>query len=230
MEMKISPNSPSQPIKGDLARTVALLACMAAVAAAALWQATMGFRVVSTEEGRRLAIAEAPLALPPVGLALPGTAASTSADLATLATLPALLAADKRPAIVTFFYAHCNAVCSVQGTELQQMQREILARGLQHRLRLLTISFDPRDSLADLAHYAARMRADAAVWQFAAIPDAVQRRALLDQVGIIVLPAEMGEFQHNAAFHIVTPQGRLAQVVDYEQPEAALAAALELAQ
>ncbi|WP_426171728.1 SCO family protein [Pseudoduganella sp. R-32] len=224
METTISPNSPGQPIKGDLPRTLALLAGMVAVAGAALWQATMGFRVVSTEAGRRLAIAEAPLALPRVDLALPGAMASTRRI-----DLPALLAADKRPAIVTFFYARCNAVCSVQGTELQQMQREILARGWQDKLRLLTISFDPRDSLDDLAHYASRMRADAQAWQFAAVPDAAQRQALLEQVGIIVLPAEMGEFQHNAAFHIVTPDGRLAQVVDYEQPEAALAAALELA-
>lgn len=220
METKISPNSQNQPIKGDLTRTLALVGCMAALAGAALWQATMGFRVVATEEGRRLAVAEAPLALPRVDLALPG---------ATKVPLPSLLAGDRRPAIVTFFYARCNAVCSVQGTELQQMQREILARGLQDKLRLLTISFDPRDSLDDLAHYAACMRAAPAVWQFAAVPDAAQRQALLDQVGIIVLPTEMGEFQHNAAFHIVTPDGRLAQVVDYEQPEAALAAALEAA-
>ncbi|MNR66613.1 hypothetical protein D3C85_1901920 [compost metagenome] len=61
------------------------------------------------------------------------------------------------------------------------------------------------------------------------MPDAGQRQALLDQVGIIVLPAEMGEFQHNAAFHIVRRDGRLAQVVDYEQPEVALHAALEVA-
>lgn len=221
METMISPNSPSQPIKGDLTRTLALVACMAALAGLALWQATMGFRVVSTEEGRRLAVAEAPLALPRVELALPGTAT---------VPFPVLLANDRRPAIVTFFYARCNAVCSVQGTELQQMQREILARGLQDKLRLLTISFDPRDSLDDLARYASRMRAEAAVWQFAAVPDARQRQDLLQQVGIIVLPAELGEFQHNAAFHIVRPDGRLAQVVDYEQPEIALAAALELAQ
>jgi len=224
METMISPNSPSQPIKGDLPRTLALIACIAALAGAALWQATMGFRVVSTEEGRRQAIAEAPLALPQVELALPGAGVTARRSL-----LPALLAADKRPAIMTFFYARCNSVCSVQGTELQQIQREIIARGLQDKLRLLTISFDPRDTLDDLAHYASGMRADKALWQFAAIPDAAQRESLLEKVGIVVLPAEMGEFQHNAAFHIVTPEGRLAQVIDYEQPEAALTAALELA-
>lgn len=225
MGMKISPSSPSRPgsagaERGDLRRTALLVAAMVVCGVAALWQATMGFRVVSTEEGRRLAIAESPLALVPAQLVLPGS---------RVATLPALLAGDGRVAVITFFYARCNAVCSVQGSELQQMQREILARGWQDKVRLLTISFDPRDTGADLAAYAGRMRAEPSVWQFAAVPDAGQRRALLEQVGIIVLPAALGEFQHNAAFHIVGRDGRMSRVVDYEQPEAALHAAQEAA-
>lgn len=226
METMISPNSPNPPhppTSGDLWRTALLLAAMAALGVAALWQATMGFRVVSTEDGRRLAIAEAPLALVPAVLLLPGRDAT--APLA--APLPAVLARDGRVTILTFFYARCTTVCSVQGTELQQMQREILARGLQDKVRLLTISFDQRDTAADLAAYAQRMRADAALWQFGSVPDAGQRQALLEQVGIIVLPAALGEFQHNAAFHIVGRDGRMSRVVDYEQPEAALQAALE---
>lgn len=225
MGMTISPNSPNRLVSGDLRRTALLVAAMVALGAAALWQATMGFRVVSTEEGRRLAIAEAPLALVAAQLVLPGGRGGASHQ----ASLPALLAGDGRVAIVTFFYARCTSVCSVQGTELQQMQREILARGLQDKARLLTISFDPRDTVADLAVYSERMRADPALWQFAAVPDAGQRRALLEQVGIIVLPAELGEFQHNAAFHIVGRDGRMSRVVDYEQPEVALHAALEAA-
>lgn len=225
MGMKISPSSPSRPgsagaERGDLRRTALLVAAMVVCGVAALWQATMGFRVVSTEEGRRLAIAESPLALVPAQLVLPGS---------RVAALPALLAGDGRVAVITFFYARCNAVCSVQGSELQQMQREILARGWQDKVRLLTISFDPRDTGADLAAYAGRMRAEPSVWQFAAVPDAGQRRALLEQVGIIVLPAALGEFQHNAAFHIVGRDGWMSRVVDYEQPEAALHAALEAA-
>lgn len=223
MGTMISPSLPSRPVNGDLRRTALLVAAMALLGVAALWQATMGFRVVSTEEGRRLAIAEAPLALGAAQLVLPGAGGGAPRQ----ASLPALLAGDGRVAILTFFYARCTSVCSVQGTELQQMQREILARGLQDKVRLLTISFDPRDTVADLAAYAERMRADPALWQFATVPDAGQRRALLEQVGIIVLPAELGEFQHNAAFHLVGRDGRLSRVVDYEQPEAALHAALE---
>ncbi|WP_211232069.1 SCO family protein [Pseudoduganella violaceinigra] len=218
MEMKISPSSPSRPTSADLRRTAALIALMLAAAGLALYQATMGLRVVSTEEGRRLAIAEAPLALPRTTLAQPGAGHPV--------TLQALLAADGRPAIVTFFYARCNAVCSAQGSELQQIQRDILARGLKQKVRLLSISFDARDTPADLALYAERMRADPEIWQFAAVPDAAQLQSLLEQIGITVLPAELGEFQHNAAFHLVSASGKLQQVVDYEQPDAALRAAL----
>ncbi|WP_374581673.1 SCO family protein [Pseudoduganella sp.] len=220
-----SPGSPSRPAEGDLRRTALLLAAMAALAGAALWQATMGFRVVATEEGRRLAIADAPRALPPARLLLPAAGGAPP----RAAALPDLLARDGRVAIVTFFYTRCTSVCSVQGTELQQMQGEILARGLQDKLRLLAISFDARDTVADLAAYAQRMRADPALWQVAAVPDAAQRQALLEQAGIIVLPAPLGEFQHNAAFHIIGRDGRLSRIVDYEQPQAALHAALEAA-
>ncbi|WP_395407623.1 SCO family protein [Pseudoduganella sp. UC29_106] len=96
-----------------------------------MWHATMGFRVVSTEDGRRLTIAEQPRTLP----------------------LPAARDAA-RVTLATFFYARCNAVCSAVGSEFQQLQSAILARGLQDRVRLLSISFDPRDTASELAHYA----------------------------------------------------------------------------
>src|SRR5262249_14904872 len=114
--------SPSSS-KPSLAPTIGALLGVTALGLAAIWYGTMGFRVVATEDGRRLAIEESPRVLP----------------------LPAGAPADKRVTIATFFYARCNAVCSSVGTELQQMQEKIVARGLQDRVRLLSISFDPRD-------------------------------------------------------------------------------------
>jgi len=169
-----------------------------------MWYGTMGFRVVSTEDGRRLAIEEQPRTLP-----LP----------------PA--AADKRITIATFFYARCNAVCSSVGSELQQMQQKITEQGLQDRVRLLSISFDPRDNSDALAHYSQRMRADPAIWRMTGLPDA-QRQNVLDLAGVVVLPAPLGEYQHNAAFHLIDAGGKLVRVVDYEQPDVALAAALAM--
>ncbi|HEY1148375.1 MAG TPA: SCO family protein [Pseudoduganella sp.] len=189
-------------------QTAVALACVAALGVAAVWHGTMGFRVVSTEEARRLAIAEQPRTLP----------------------LPAARDPAARVTLATFFYARCNAVCSAVGSEFQQLQSEILARGLQDRVRLLSISFDPRDGASELTHYAQRMRADGRVWTMTSVPDDARRASLLVSAGVVVIPAPLGEYEHNAAIHLIDRDGRLVRIVDYEQPAAALDAALALAQ
>lgn len=206
----------SSPSAGPLP-TLAATACVAALACAALYQATLGFQVVSTEDGRRLAIAGAPRAIPPAQLDLPGSPA-----------LAALLRADGRATIVSFIYTRCNAVCSVLGSEFQQLQQRIRAQGLLGKVRLLSISFDARDDAGRLAAYAAHQHADPAVWTFAGIPLASQRQAVLDTFGIVVVPAPAGAFVHNAALHIVGPDGRLARVDDVDNPDQALADAAAL--
>jgi protein SCO1/2 len=197
--------------------TLAATAVVALAGCAALYQATLGLRVVSTEDGRRLAIAEAPRAVPAAAL-----------DWRARPRLDATLRADGRVAIVAFIYTSCNAVCSVLGSQFQQLQQAIVARGLQGKVRLLSISFDPRDDTATLAAYAQRQHADAAAWQFAGIPVAAERRAVLATFGVVVVPAPLGEFVHNAAFHIVDTRGRLARIDDIDRPEQALADAVAL--
>jgi protein SCO1 len=182
--------------------------------------ATDGFRVVTTEDARRLSVEEHPRPLPPTlvryesGPAVP---------------LAQSLRSDGRVTIAVFFYTRCNSVCSVVGSELQQMQQVLHARGLEHKIRLLSISFDDRDGQPELAAYAQQMHARPADWRFAQVADANQREALLQAVGITVVPAPLGEFQHNAAFHLLTPDGKLVRIIDYDQPEAALDYAVSLA-
>jgi protein SCO1/2 len=191
--------------------TLAALLLVSALGMLALHRATMGFEVVSTEDGRRLAISRAPMQLP-----------RTAVHAPQAAELSQLLRNDGRITIMTFFYSSCNALCSVLGDEFQQLQAQIHAKGLQQRVRLLSISFDPRDDAAALASYARRQRADPAIWQIASIDSASQRKALLDQLGIVVLPAPLGEFQHNAALHLIDRNGKLVQIDDYENPVLAL--------
>ncbi|MFS2002639.1 SCO family protein [Duganella sp. CT11-25] len=212
--MKTSTNSNSSTLLPTLAAL--LLVCGAGVAA--LYQGTMGFEVVSTEDGRRLAISRQPLALPATAVHQP------EAD-----TLAAMLRDDGRVAIVNFIYSSCNAVCTVLGSEYQQMQDEIRKRGLQRDVRLISISFDPRDTAPVLASYALRQHADPAVWRMVGIDKDDERKALLDAFGIVVLPAPMGEFQHNAAFHLIDRQGRLARITDYDNPAQALEHAVAMA-
>lgn len=212
--MKTSRNSSSNTLRPTLAAL--LLVCAAGLAA--LHHGTMGFEVVSTEDGRRLAISRQPLVLPAAAIHQPEAG-----------SLAHMLADDGRVAIVSFIYSSCNAICSVLGSDYQQMQDEIRKRGLQRDVRLISISFDPRDTAPVLASYAQRLHADPALWRMVGVDRDDERKALLDAFGIVVLPAPMGEFQHNAAFHLIDRQGRLARISDFENPAQALEHAVAMA-
>lgn len=199
-----------------------LLAVLAVVlgGSAALYYGSSGFRAISTEGARRIAVAERPVPAPPARLAGADGATSLLADE---------LARDGRIALVTFIYARCQSVCRVVGSELQQMQEKIRARGAGDKVRLVTISFDPRDDARALDQYGRMMKADPDVWRLYRVPDNGERQGLLDAFGVIVVPAPLGEFEHNAAFHVVDRSGRLVRILDYTEADAALAAALTAA-
>lgn len=198
------------------ATALAVLAvCVAGIGA--LHYGSSGFRALSTESARRLQVAERPLALPAAHLRDSDGAGSLLAHE---------LARDGRVALVTFIYARCQSVCRALGTELQQMQAQLHARGARQRVRLVTISFDPRDDARALADYGRRMGAERQVWRLYGVDNEAERRRLLAAFGVVVVPAPLGEFEHNAAFHIVDPRARLVGIVDYANPEAALEEAL----
>lgn len=198
-------------------KTLAALLLVSVVGIYAIYHVTDGFRVLTSEQARRLSIAEHPRLIPDAPIQFASGAPTHLAQA---------LRSDGRITIVNFIYTRCNAVCSVMGTEYQQLQQTIHAQALDDRIRLLSISFDPQDTPERLAAYARRMHARADVWHFANVSDAPHREALLHAFGITVIPAPLGEFAHNAAFHVVTPDGRLAHIVDYDQPDAVLALAI----
>jgi protein SCO1/2 len=59
------------------------------------------------------------------------------------------------------------------------------------------------------------LRMDPAAWQIVTLSSVADRRRLLDAFGIMVVPAPLGEFEHNAALHIIDPTGQLVRIVDY---------------
>lgn len=185
----------------------------------AIYQVTLGGEVVSTEDGRRLAILRAPRALPFATVApAPGR------------TLDGMLRGDGRVAIVSFMYIGCNTVCAALGTAFQQLQKTIHGRGLERQVRLVSISFDPRDDAQGLAAYARRQQADPSLWEIVGIPSGTERQAVLDAFGVVVLPAPLGQFEHNAALHLIDTRGRLARVDDDDKPAQALADAVAMFQ
>jgi|GEM_PF-111513 len=189
-----------------------LLVCLGGVAA--IYAKTDGFSVVTTESARRADIASVPRALPDaVLLGQDGQAVSLLRDLR----------ADGRLTIVNFIYTRCISICLAMGGEMQQLQDALDRAGLGRQVRILSLSFDPHDSPERLARYASSMRADTHFWRFAGIEQESERKALLDAFGIIVIPAPYGQFEHNAAYHIVTPDGRLARVLDIGDTDGLLA-------
>ena len=221
MVPKSSPGPEPAPPGTDLAKTFAasLLALLAGLAV--LLVATQGGHAFTTEALRRHQVARAAQPLADFQL-VDSTGRQTR--------LHERLHADGRVWIVDFVYTQCQAVCSALGSAYQQLQQQVLARGLQGQVGLLSISFDPeRDDAAALRDYARRLRLDPAVWRVVTLAAAADRRRLLDAFGIIVLPAPNGEFEHNAAFHIVNRQGQLVRIVDLGDPAAALDAAVGVA-
>lgn len=195
-------------------RTLVAVAALLLAAGAVAHQATMGFRVLTSESARRLAVAREPRELPQARLADGHRFAET-------------LRADGRVVLVDFIYTRCESLCTALGTDYQQLQREITRRGLGDRVRLLSLSFDPtRDDAATLALHQQRLRADPAIWQASTVPDPEELGRLLDAVGIVVLPDGRGDFVHNAAIHVVGPDGRLRGIHDLGRWRAALRDAL----
>lgn len=185
----------------------------------ALYGLTDGFTVVTAESARRLDVAQHPRAIHDARIV------GSRNDIFVLRNE---LQGDGRVAIVNFFYTQCTSLCLAQGSVTQRLQEAIEADGLRSRVRLISISFDPRDDRPALNRYATRMHADPAIWQFWAFEQPRQRDTLLRQFGVTVVPGELGDFQHNAAFHVVTPDGRLARIIDIDNPGLAFQLAKDL--
>ena len=208
---------PADPAAGLLPTFAACLIALL-VGFGLLTSATDRGRAFTTENLRRSEVARQPVSI----------ADFTVFDASgRKQSLRDLLTRGNRAWIVDFVYTRCRTVCSSLGTIYQQLQGEIVERGLEGRVGLLSISFDPaNDGPASLRDYALRMRMRQGAWQIVSLEQAQDRRRLLDTFGIMVVPAPLGEFEHNAALHVVDREARLVGIVDTTEPAAALELAL----
>ena len=186
-------------------RTAAASLVICAAVGALLWRGTDGFRAFTTEQARRLAVARHPRALPTVALD------DQDGEPFTLASYRG------EPLAVDFIYTQCVSVCTRLSASFQRLDRAERARAADgSRLRLVTITFDPRDTPERLRAYASRYQADGRDWRFARVHDPRELPSLLDAFGITVIPDGRGDFQHNAAVHLLNTDGRLARVLDID--------------
>jgi len=197
-------------------RLRAVLAASAVVAAglAVLAALTDGFSAMTTDGAWRLAVAERPRLLPDA------TFLDESGHAFRLSALRG------RPVLVEFFYTNCPAICGLLASQFQSLPDTLVEWPRSPEVLLLSVSFDPaRDTVTELADYAARLGADGRIWRFARVSDPDELRRLLDAFGVVVLPDGAGGFVHNAAIYSVDADGRLAGVYDPDAAERAIAEA-----
>ena len=188
---------------GPWLRTAVASLLICATGGALLWRGTDGFRAFTTEQARRVSIAANPRILPLVALD------DQDGHAFTLASYRGA------PLAVDFVYTQCVTLCTRLSASFQRLDRAERSRG-DGRLRLVTISFDPRDTPEQLRAYSARYQADGRDWRFARVHDARELPQLLSAFGITVIPDGRGDFQHNAAVHLLDVEGRLARVLDID--------------
>ena len=190
-------------------RLRATFAAFAVVAAglAVLAAVTDGFRAVTTDGAWRLSVAEQPRPLPDAALVDQSGRAFRLSEL------------RGRPVVLEFFYTSCPAICGLLASQFQAMLDRLVERRSSREVLLLSISFDPaRDTVTELADYAARLGVDGRIWRVARLNEPVELRGLLDAFGVVVLPDGGGGFVHNAAIYLVDAEGSLARIYD---PDAA---------
>ena len=185
-----------------------VLATALAVAAgtAAVWYGTNGLLAFTTEGARRLAVARAPRALPDVGLEDQDGHPFALTDL------------RGRVVLVDFIYTSCPSVCVRLGETFRAVHARLLPG-----VALVSISFDlEHDTPERLAGYGRLHGADGRLWRIARPASAEGAAELLRAFGVKVIPDGRGGFVHNAAVHLVDARGRLAAILDYDDPQGVL--------
>jgi protein SCO1/2 len=193
-----------------LLRTLFVSVALVLVGAATLYAVTDRLQAFTTESARRLAVRAHPVDVPAVTLE---TQSGARIDLAAL---------RGKWLLVDFIYTRCPSYCRALGSEFAQLQ-DRLAEPLAHgRVQFISISFDPaHDTPEELAAYLRRAHNHGTGWLAARPVDASALAQVKRSFGITVIADASGSYTHNAAIHVVDPQGRLVEIVDLGQGDLA---------
>jgi protein SCO1/2 len=170
----------------------------------ALWVKTDGGRAFTSETARRLKVVREPTLPMPVVLEASDRSLFTFRDF------------NGHTLVVDFVYTHCPTLCVSLGNSFARLQQTIAAAG-RDDVRLISIGFDAkRDTPEALSAYGKRYHVNPRRWTLARVANPRDLRPLLASFGVVVIPDSYGGFSHNAALHVVDPQGRLNRIIDLE--------------
>jgi protein SCO1/2 len=132
------------------------------------------------------------------------------------------------PALLTFFYSHCQTVCPMLIGTLRNVQAHAATNGYASEVAFLPVTFDPaRDDADRLRAYAAEMNvdADADNWQFLRPASRERARAVVEeQFGVAfrrTTPEEMDGymFTHSSLTLLVNADGYVERAYRSQSPD-----------
>ena len=169
---------------------------------------TDGLNAFTSEGARRYEIEQQPIELPNIYL------------LDTKGNYFLIQDYSEKIVLVDFIFTKCRSVCPIITQNFKKLHTRLKRSLMAKNVVLLTISFDPdSDTPPVLARYSKAVGADTHDWIFATVENKLQLQVLLDTFGIVVIPSPDGQFEHNAAIHLVDRSGRLAKIFDYDSIE-----------
>jgi protein SCO1/2 len=114
-----------------------------------------------------------------------------------------------RLVLLNFIYTNCTDVCPITTAMLTRVQRGLISRGWWARdVVFLTVTTDPaRDTVAVLAAYAKRYKADARGWHFLTGGEPTLRR-VYKSYGITVRPTGAGQ-EHDLPTFVIDRKGKV---------------------
>jgi protein SCO1 len=199
-----------------LLRTLFLSIALILVVGASLSPPTDHLQAFTSEAARRIAVRQHPIAVPSVTFETQSGARSDFTNL------------RGKWLLVDFIYTRCPTYCVALGSEFAQLQDRLAGPLGKGTVELVSISFDPaHDKPRALAAYLQRAHSRGAGWVAARPIDSDGLDALERAFGITVIPDGLGGYTHNAAIHVVDPQGRLIEIVDPGQSDLAARTVLQ---
>ncbi|MDL4839601.1 SCO family protein [Aquibacillus rhizosphaerae] len=124
--------------------------------------------------------------------------------------------ADKKYVFITFMYTNCGTVCPQLELNMRDVYKQIPQKYFDKDIAFLSISFDPsRDNPEVLSKYRTYFESDGDTWRMARVNDPDELDNLLETLGVIVIPDDYGNFQHNSAFYFISKNGNLLEIMDF---------------
>lgn len=184
---------------------ITLLAALLVLSAGLVvsYRATDGFEAFTLESARRVQAMRSPQLIGSLPLQLAEGHKRTLSDW------------QGRYVLVDFIFTRCTTLCTAMGSGYARLQQSLASEIESDKVRLLTVSIDPgRDRLSDLAEYRLRYTRNISGWDIGRPRDEQVLAKWLTSFGVVAIPEPLAGIAHNAAIHVVAPDGRLVAIYD----------------